>query len=618
MALYLPGLANFLAVGITGAVGLVLLLLATGLNGVRAAPEFRIGAGWGALCVALTLWGVFVPLSLRLPALAIVLAALTAQIVPGRRLSRDDGIALGRLLAVTLPLWVVMAAVRPSQVDTFLNLLPNADYLVDYARLPTAALPPSYSFIPAAPYNTQFLAFLGSLPWRDYPAAGMSLVNVMLRLISGLAIARVLTPPTAAGSGAPSWGMIALGMLLVTLLDPGFVPRFHFSAYGETPLGVTALLGACLFVEAQAARAIGGRASNWIELSLILAAMINTKQSGIGLVLALAGAAVALGVIERGGRKKQLLGETALVLIPAALLYVVWRYYVAHAGVAELEPLPFAQWNWLLLPEMFLGIADSVVEKPIYFAAELFSFACLALLLRRHGWAPATRYLAFNAAAFILYNGFLVATYIAHFSPEMSAEAHSYFRYNTHLSLILVLSLALAARELTPSWWASLRMRRGAAAAALCVALLAPVAFAERLRFDIEMPQPLVWTLAGELKPYLRDGDRLAMLLPGDAGEVGDLLDGYLASAPPRRRGLQLQRYTTADAATLDEAAAAGYDLAVISCTPQEPLVALPPGEAALVKHDAGGWREVAMWNYPAGIGLSPWQRNRHWSALCR
>ena len=63
---------------------------------------------------------------------------------------------------MTLPLWVVMAPVRPSQVDTFLNLLPNADYLVDYARLPTAALPPSYSFIPAAPYNTQFLAFLGS------------------------------------------------------------------------------------------------------------------------------------------------------------------------------------------------------------------------------------------------------------------------------------------------------------------------------------------------------------------------------------------------------------------------------------------------------------------------
>jgi hypothetical protein len=618
MALYLPGLANFFAVGITWALGLVLLLLATGLNGVRAAPEFRIGAGWGALCVALTLWGVFVPLSLRIPALAIVLAALASQLVPGRRLVRGDGLALGRLLLVTLPLWVVMAAVRPSQVDTFLNLLPNADYLVDYARLPAAALPPSYSFIPAAPYDTQFLAFLGSLLWHDYPAAGMSLVNVMLRLIAGLAIARVLTPPTAAGSGTPSWGVIALGMLLVTLLDPGFVPRFHFSAYGETPLAVTALLAACLFVEAQAARAIGGRASNWIELSLILAAMINTKQSGIGLVLALAGAAVALGAIERRGRKKQLLGETALVLVPAAVLYIVWRYYVARAGVAELEPLPFGQWNWSLLPEMFLGIADSVVEKPIYFAVELVSFACLALLLCRQGWAQATRYLAFNAATFILYNGFLVATYIAHFSPEMSAEAHSYFRYNTHLSLILVLSLALAARELAPSAWASLRVRRRAAAVALCVALAAPVALAERLRFDIEMPQPLVWILAGELKPYLQDGDRLALLLPGDSGEVGDLLDGYLASAPPRRRGLQIQRYTIADSATLEKAAAAGYNLAVISCAPPEPLVALPPGVAALVRHDASGWRQVATWDYPAGIALSPWQRNRHWPALCR
>ena len=604
MALYLPGFANLLAVVITWGIGAVLLVVGTGLGGNRTAAEFRIGAGWGALCLALTLWGVFVPLSLRVPAVALVIAALAAQLVPGRRLLRGDAVALGRLLLVTLPLWGVMAAVRPSQVDTFLNLLPNADFLVDYARLPTAALPPSYSLFPAAPYDTQFLAFLGSLVWPDYPAAGMSLVNVMLRVVAGLAIARVL------GRGLPSWGMTGLGMLLVTLLDPGFVPRFHFSAYGETGLAVTALLAACLFVETQTGR------SHRVELSLILAAMINTKQSGIGLVLALAGAAIVTGAIEPGAGKRRLVGETALVLLPAALIYAVWRYFVAHAGVAELEPLPFNQWNWALLPATFGGIAGAIAEKPLYFAAEIISLACLGALLRRQGWSQATRFLAFNAAAFVLYNGFLMVTYLAHFSPEMSAEAHSYFRYNTHLSLVLVLALALAVRELAPCL-SKARIRRGAAALAVGVALLAPVALAERLRFDIEMPQPLVWDLAGELKPYLKDGDRLAMLLPGDDGEIGALLGDYLASAPPRRRGLDILQRRTADAATLDEVAAKGYDLAVISCTPPE-LVWLPPGRAALVKHDADGWRPVATWPYSAGIALSRWQHTRHWPALCR
>src|ERR1700690_1478892 len=162
MALYVPGLENILAVIITWGIAAALLLTGTALCGARAAPEYRIAAGWGVLCVALTLWGVFVPASLRIPAVPMLVAVLAAQLLPGRRGARADWVVLGRVLLLTLPLWAVMSPVRSSQVDTFLNLLPNADYLVDYARLPTAALPPSHSFLPAAPYDTQFLAFLGS------------------------------------------------------------------------------------------------------------------------------------------------------------------------------------------------------------------------------------------------------------------------------------------------------------------------------------------------------------------------------------------------------------------------------------------------------------------------
>jgi hypothetical protein len=607
MALYLPGLAGLLAVVLAWGVAAVLLLTGTAVTGRNVAPELRVIAGWGALCVVLTLWGVFVPASLRVPAAAIVLAAVAVQLVPSRRVGREDGIALGRLLLLTLPLWVVMAGVRPSQVDSFLNLLPNADYLVDYARLPTAAGPPSHSFLPAAPYNTQFLAFLGALGWPDFPTAGMSLDNVVLRLIAGLAIARLLTRRGA----MPGWTVTALGMLLVTLADPGFVPRFHFSAYGETPLAVTALAAAILFIE------LAEGWPHWLALALVLVAMINAKQSGIGLVLAVAGAAVVTSVAEHPARCRRIISMTALVLLPACLLYLVWRYYAAHAGVAELEPLPLGAWNWSLLPATFKAIAGSIAEKPTYFALELLSFACLALLLRARGWTPGTRFLAFNAAAFMLYNGFLIVTYITHFSAEMAAEAHSYFRYNTHLSLLLVASLALAACELWQARWAEPRRGQAVAAVVIAMALVAPVAFAERLRFDLAMPQPLVRTLAAELKPYLRDGDRLALLLPNDDGEIGDLLAGDLASASPRRRGLDLLREKTGDAAALNAAATHGYDLALISCTPAE-LMGLPPGEAALLRHDGDGWHVVADWPYAQGVALSRWQRNRHWPALCR
>src|SRR5579864_5619706 len=510
MALYVPGFENVLAVVITWGIAALLLLIGTALCGTRAGPEYGIGAGWGVLCIVLTLWGVFVPLSLRVPVVAMVAAVVAAQLVPSRRVTRADWLLLGRVLLLTLPLWAVMAPVRPSQVDTFLNLLPNANYLTDYAHLPTFTSPPSYSLYPAAPYDTQFLAFLGSLVERDYPAPGMSLVNVMLQLVAGLAIARVLARPNS----APSWTILALGMLLVTLLDPGFVPRFHFSSYGETGLAVTALLAACLSVDAQGERAAGGRGANLLALALILAAMINVKQSGIGLVLALAGAAIIVGSAEHATPWRRTIAVTAMVLLPAALLYVVLRYYAGYAGVAELRPLPFGEWNWAVLPATFTGIGGAIAQKPTYFVAEALALGCFPLLLRRQGWSFTTRFLAFNAAVVVLYNGFLVVTYVAHFSPLMSEEAHSYFRYNTHLALILMLALTLAVCDLLRAQWSRPQPRHYIGGLVVGLALLAPIALAERLRFDIEMPQPLVWDIASELKPHLKDGDKLALLLP--------------------------------------------------------------------------------------------------------
>ncbi|HEV2336502.1 MAG TPA: hypothetical protein VGS13_13455, partial [Stellaceae bacterium] len=178
---YQPHAADLFAVAASWGVGAVLLLAGAGLTGRRVAPEYQIVAGWGALCLVLTLWGVFVPLSLRVPATAFILAAV-GILVTARRPGAEAWRALGRVLALSAPLWLVLAPIRPSQPDTFLNLLPNAFYLVDYARLPTALLPSSHSLLPGAPYNTQFLSFIGSFITSGFPAGGMSLINLMLQL----------------------------------------------------------------------------------------------------------------------------------------------------------------------------------------------------------------------------------------------------------------------------------------------------------------------------------------------------------------------------------------------------------------------------------------------------
>jgi hypothetical protein len=617
MRAYLPQLHDLSAVLVTWGVGAVLLLAGSGLTGRRVAPEFQIGAGWGALCLVLTGWGVFVRFDLRVAALGFAAAAIAVLLLPGRRPPAGSWIALGRMLALSLPLWLILAPIRPSQPDTFLNLLPNAFYLVDYGRLPSAALPPSFSLLPAAPYDTQFLSFLGALLLPDYPAPGMSLINVLLLLVAGLAIGRVLGGRPPAPSAAPSWTAIALGLLLATLLNPGFVPRIDFSAYAEPALAATAVLAAWLIVTGQGELAAGRPMPPQLPLALILAAMVDIKQSAVGLVAGLGAAALVAGAAERAVPRAALVRIVLAALLPAVLLYAVWRYWVAHAGVAELTPLPLAEWNWSRLSATAANAFATALGKGAYFGCVLTAFAALPILLSRRGWTPTTRLLLLHAALFVLYNAFLVLTYLAAFPAEMSEAAHSYFRYNTHLSLVLVLALALAVRDLAPISWLDRGGSARTGAAVVALALVVPVAFVKRLRFDLDMPQPLVWDLAKRVVPFLHDGDRLALLLPGDNDSVATMLAGVLADTPPRRRRLDLLRRDRADRSTLDEAARRGYRLAVISCVP-EGWEGAPPGQAALLRDDPDGWRPVAAWPYPADAARQRWQHILSWAPLCR
>jgi hypothetical protein len=199
----------------------------------------------------------------------------------------------------------------------------------------------------------------------------------------------------------------------------------------------------------------------------------------------------------------------------------------------------------------------------------------------------------------------------------MSAEAHSYFRYNTHLSLILVAALAALARDLGFGAWLARQWRPAFGALLILPTLLLPLGFIGRLRFDLVMPQPLVWDLAQRLKPYLRDRDRLALLLPGDNGSLATMLAGVLADTAPRRRELNLLIRPAADAATLDEGARHGYRVVFISCT-NRGLLGLPPASAALLERDGEDWRPLAVWPYPADMTARRWQHIVAWAPLCR
>ena len=103
---------------------LILILGGRLLTRGRAGPGIQFLAGWGALSLLLTFWGVATPLSLRIPAIGFTVIALIGGPLWPRR--AEDLAALGRMVVLAAPIQVITATIQASQPDIFLNLLPNA------------------------------------------------------------------------------------------------------------------------------------------------------------------------------------------------------------------------------------------------------------------------------------------------------------------------------------------------------------------------------------------------------------------------------------------------------------------------------------------------------------
>ncbi|HUZ71868.1 MAG TPA: hypothetical protein VMU87_02675 [Stellaceae bacterium] len=587
------------------------------LTAGRAAPEAALVAGWGAAALILTLWGAATPASLRFPGAAILAAGIIALAAPRTRLSRAAWHSLARIAVVALPLLALMASARPSEPDTFLNLLPNAAYLYDHASFPADARPPAHSYLPAAPYNLQLAAFLASLLTPDFPANALVVFNIVLQLAAGLLLARL-----AAGAedddAAPSWGMSALGLLLATALNPGFVPRTDLAGYSEPAVAVAVAFAGWSAVEllerVNARRAPG---STLVLLALALAALVNVKQDSIALIVAVL--VSAAGLARAGANAGRGLRALALASLPAVALYLVWRWYVlTHITAGELAPLPLALWQPGAILLILWNMAKIVGEKIFFYAVLAATLAIGVRRLRRHGLDRATRAAAMLGGSFALYSAALVFAYMALFPGTMGTDAHSYFRYSTHLSLLLMVAVVLLARveARERGWAATPSIRRFAPAVAVATMLIAPIAFERFLRFDLEPPALRVWMLAREAAPFLAAGARVALLLPGDNGSVAPMLETVLRAVPPRHPDLDLAVVSQLAPDTLAALAARGDRLALLSCAPAG-FALVPAGHAALLRRDASGWHAAAIWRYAPPPPGTRWSHVLATAPLC-
>src|SRR6185312_323972 len=367
---------------------------------------------------------------------------------------------------------------------------------------------------------------------------------------------------------------------------------------------LTAWLG-CRILGGLAERRAGIGHELWL-LAHFLVALIGIKQ--VGIVLAFADRRIT-------GREAILL--PALAAVPGLVLYGVWRDYVlTHFTSGELKLLPESQWDFSILPATLESMALEIWEKPLFFATLILAIVIAIRLLPREGLTQRTRLPLVLLGLFLVYNAFLVLIYVIHMGGIAGADAHSYFRYMTHLSLLVVLALMVFARD----WWLTREAsgtlpgwRRAVPALAVALILLAPIGFMKRLRFDLRPPQPQVRLLARNLAGAVKDGEKIALLLPGDNGSVSLMLRASLELTPPRRRDLDILDVSQ-NPRGLEAALARGYRTAFLSCAP----AADGEGEAAaLLVYQDGKWRRAKSWSYPP-VAKGSWTGVLAAEPLCR
>jgi hypothetical protein len=481
-----------------------------------------------------------------------------------------------------------------SQLDVFALILPNTAYLYDHGVFPTALGPLAHSDAPVAPYNTELVPFLGSLAGGGFRAAAIAQFTTWLHLPAALLLGRVLS-----GGKAPGWGMAAFGLLLATVINPGYVPRVSFAGYGEAPLAICLMfalwLGARLIEEDDGT-------GLFTALALTLAALVNVKQQGIGLFLSLGAAGMVVCLIRPAGERGPAFRRLLLAALPALLLFGAWKAHVVlRFPEGELKSHMQDAWRDARILEILTSMAWIAGNK-------LYQFGLFALVLGLaahppHRLGPTTRtYLRLCAVTMVLFNLFLVGTYLLHFGKE-----HSYFRYNTQLSLAALLGLVLTVTDLVRGRSGPPR-RLGQTAAALSIAVMLTLPLGARilLRFDQDQPQPQLRFLARQLGEAIAPDARIALILPRDNSTSAMALESLLRNDQPRRPDITVLNVPWPGPASLDEAAAKGFPLALVSCAEIAPFPVgdgtLPPRSAALLRLDAasGKWSVTQSWTYPA------------------
>lgn len=454
-----------------------------------------IGAAGGilTLCAAVTR----LPVSLCMAALGV--AAGAAGVVVLWRRMVPGGWMFWLALAMVLPLLLIGAAAPAILWDDFFHWLPNAAYLFRHDLLARPDLPATFSRVPGYPPAMPFLVVASSHLAGQFLENAGSMVNMVLLasfgaiMAGGVAALRPETDPLQiAGRVGLVGGGVAFGVATFVSVDvhEAFNQSVAFASYADVATAVAvaacALLGLLVLERLGEGREDEARTLA-VRFGFVAVGLISFKQANPVLLALLLG---GFGLILLRDPRLRLVPALRLapwLLVPALLVYGVWRHYVRNNLVnGELGFRSIDQWSFSAIPGMANSILHYIAIAP-YFHLMMLVVTVLGIMGLWRARDAADRLLAVTALAWIGYNAFLILVYLGAMTEEEAGWAADYWRYTPHLALLGLTALVVRATAMRWPRWLAGAVLAGAVASVVVVPI-AVIAAGDRVA-----PQSRSW-----------------------------------------------------------------------------------------------------------------------------
>lgn len=525
--------------------------LAGGRNRFAAADIFT---GWGLVIGAFTLAGVSAVAPFSWLVYVFWAVAAAAAVLVWRR-DRFDGPEPGafglmwRILVLSLPLLVLVTAMKSSQWDEFSQWLPNAIFMFRFDGFPSSDLPRSVSVYPGYPPSGALTTYMVSrLTGFFIENAGALANTVMLLCFAPIYLSVVIRGLGPEAGWDRKWGYAALGVLGITVLSTVFVQKLIFTAYADTPTAITlGVLGVLVWmILDDLADGRSAPATLAWQFSLASALFINFKQPNLVLLVMLLAAAFLIAWRDPKIKMKSFLRLLPVMLIGPMVVYLAWRYHVGqHLVGKEFNFQPYDQW---LVPQAFDILSRMFLiasKKGFYFVmmGALSLYAVRAVFRYRGSF---DRMAILVGGLFLGYNLFLFVMYITAFGPYNGPRATSFWRFNTQLGILGCTAAAYGLAIVWRKFGVGETIRRISAGRpllpglAIVLVLIVPFATAERLRIDVRPPKDHMRMVGRYLADALPANSNVAVVDPRGQGLASMIIRYEMMTVPGNPKKLQV------------------------------------------------------------------------------